>query len=245
MNNLQNKFFLLLILIHFIGLPISVNAQTKFEGDFLFKWNSSLVSNTEYPLLCHVKNETSGNKLAIEILDDLRSKGVKKSILFDPADSTWTMLISINNLKMGTSVKRGAIFRDRKKEPSIKIKRLNINKKINGYTCREIVLESNAFMTSIWITNQFSFETETLFSLLAHCGVLENLKSECDWQTWSPGKGMILRVDSKNKKTNELISLNISEIKTHKVDDFVFSKEGYKISIIPEGQNCGVVKETE
>jgi hypothetical protein len=52
---------------------------------------------------------------------------------------------------------------------------------------------------------------------------------------------MILEVNSVAKHTNTSYSIKISEIKQGVVLNDYFDTSNFKISEIPEGQNCGVV----
>ena len=61
-----------------------------------------------------------------------------------------------------------------------------------------------------------------------------------DWYKFNKINGMILEVTSKNKSTGESYTMSISEIKTGVINNTFFSINGFLISDIPEGQNCGV-----
>ena len=72
--------------------------------------------------------------------------------------------------------------------------------------------------------------------------VNDNLRKG-DWYLWHAVKGMILEVNSKNKDTGELYNMKISNIVPGFFDEKYFDINGFKISEIPEGQNCGVPME--
>jgi hypothetical protein len=64
-----------------------------------------------------------------------------------------------------------------------------------------------------------------------------------DWYFSTKVKGMILKLTSLNKKTNETYTLLVSEIKPGDLKPKFFDTTEFRISEIPEGQNCGVQSE--
>jgi len=64
-----------------------------------------------------------------------------------------------------------------------------------------------------------------------------------DWFRADVIPGMILQVISTNKPTHESYTLTVSGIKPGIINQKFFSTSGFRISDIPEGQNCGVAVE--
>ena len=73
--------------------------------------------------------------------------------------------------------------------------------------------------------------------------VVSEFMRKGDWFYWHNDKGMILEVISRNKESGENYSMTISDIKKDVVNEKAFDMIGFKISEIPEGQNCGVKME--
>ena len=91
-NNLLVLFFLLLYQNTF--------AQQPFRGSFLMSFSFSTKENMP-PLLWNV----DGDKIAIEIQDTMKRKGVTRRILFNAADSTWLMCMEFNDVKQATRMR--------------------------------------------------------------------------------------------------------------------------------------------
>ena len=66
-----------------------------------------------------------------------------------------------------------------------------------------------------------------------------------DWFLFETKKQMILEVTSKSKLTGDAYTLQITDIHPEEINPHFFETNGFRISDIPEGQNCGVVLKEE
>ena len=64
-----------------------------------------------------------------------------------------------------------------------------------------------------------------------------------DWYLAKNINGMILEVTSRKKSTGETYMMYLTNIKAGEINSRLFDISGYRISDIPEGQNCGAVME--
>ncbi len=216
-----------------------LSAQNSFHGNFLMSFRSAAGSDQDAALLWNIQSALDGGKMAMEILDDMKIKGVTKRVLFNPADSTWTMTMEYVNSKVGTRIHAAAMFRATMKVQKIKMKTSGGRRIIDGYRCKKIILESDDYLSEVWLTDQFTFDLCYISKLVTHCGLMSDYVRHGDWFNWKNTKGMILEVTSTKKKTGESYTMNISEVKAVEVSQAFFNTSGFKISEIPEGQNCG------
>ena len=77
--------------------------------------------------------------MVLQVQDNMLKKGVNKRVLFKPADSTWTMTISFNNVKQGTRIHGAAMFRDTAKHKPVKFTNTSEKKILEGYICNKII----------------------------------------------------------------------------------------------------------
>ena len=232
-----------IILCVLIACFFDTTGQDIFHGSFLMSFKSSSNENTEAPMLWNIESVAAGGKMGLEIQDEMLIKGVSKRVIFNPADSTWTMLLSLNSVKQGTMVRRAAMYREEETKKITKVLNTEEKRIINGYKCRKTIVESKAYIAELWITDKVKFDLCRIYKLLAHCGMVSEFMRKGDWFYWHNDKGMILEVLSRNKESGENYSMTISDIKKDVVNEKAFDMIGFKISEIPEGQNCGVKME--
>ena len=201
------------------------------------------VENPQDSLLWNINSLSAGGVMAMEMQDSMRRKGVSKRVLFNPKDSTWTMLLSFNNVKQGSRVHRADMFRDRADSINFKVIYTKQKKAVEGFICKKIIIESSRYISELWITKNLSFDLTFIYKLLNHCGMMGEIVRKGDWYKWNDFKGMILEVKSTKKSNGETYTLRISQIKRGVIDPALFTTTGFRISEIPEGQNCGPIKE--
>ena len=188
-------------------------------------------------------NVDSG-KVMMEIQDEMYKKGVSKRVLFTPADSTWTMIMHLNNVKEAVRVHANAMFRDTMKQQKINVKTTSEKRIIAGYTCKKIIIESDSSVDEAWITPEINFNLSKIYKLLCHCGLMGEFAEKGSWYLMKKPKGMVLEVTSKRKDNGAAYTMNISDIKPGIISKKLFDLKAFKFSDIPEGQSCGaMVKE--
>jgi len=214
--------------------------QQAFRGSFMMSFTFSPEQTKKSDSLWW--NIDQG-KMALEIQDEMKKKGVSKRVLFDPADSTWTMGLEFSKVKQGTRIHAASMFKDSTEENKIRVKSSGKKRIIAGHTCHEVLTQSDTYSSVIWVTDDFNFNLCRLYKMLAHCGMMGSQVGKGDWFLWKQKKGMILEVVSRKNSSGESCTLTITQLKEGVINSSFFSFAGYKISDIPEGQHCGPVAE--
>ncbi len=192
-------------------------------------------------MLCTSTSKNEGSKLAMFIQDNQVKKGVIKRLIFNPADSTWLMLMAINKIKQGTLVHKASMFRDSLFTNNLRLIKTKNKKTIEGYNCIKYIINDDKYSTELWVAKSLNYNVSKMYSLLRHCGMISDFSKTGNWYKKNEIEGMILEVNSVDKHTNTSYSIKISEIKQGVVLNDYFDTSNFKISEIPEGQNCGVV----
>lgn len=218
-------------------------AQQVFSGSFLMSVKSPSMNSDDPPMLWNIERASSGEKMAMELQDEMRKKGVSKRVVFNPGDSTWTMLMSFNNVKQGSRIHRSEMYRQLPEEKKIKTTLTKEKRKIEGYDCKRLVVESKNYKADLWFTEELKFNVCRIYKLLSHCAMMNDVFRRGDWFYSQIAKGMIVEVTSLKKSTGEYYTLNITEIKPGVIDPLLFTTKDFRISDIPEGQNCALPAE--
>jgi len=230
----------LIALLIFAFYVFTAHAQEVFRGSFVMSFEfPSSQGKSEPPFLWNI----DGSKMAMEIQDEMKNKGVSKRVLFDPADSSWVMSISYNKVKQATRIHAAAMFRDSITHELPVVKKTRLTKMISGYPCRLYKMESSLYSAECWFTGAIEFDIGNICKLLQHCGMMSAMVGKGDWFYREQKKGMILEVKSTSKKSGESYTMLISSLEQNAVNPALFSLDGFKISEIPEGQNCAPILE--
>ena len=160
----------------FLLLYQNIFAQQRFRGSFLMSFSFSTKENMP-PLLWNV----DGDKIAIEIQDTMKRKGVTRRILFNALDSTWLMCMEFNDVKQAT----------RMRTKNMAGKEINYNKKYlkslqtkitaGNYTAEKMVYTTKQSTDTLAITRQLNFDLPKYYTLLCHCGLINISLREGKW----------------------------------------------------------------
>lgn len=225
------KLFFVLVLVDVCNCAY---AQQTFRGSFLMSFAFSTKENMP-PLLWNV----DGNKIAIEIQDTMKRKGVTRRILFNALDSTWTMCMEFNDVKQGTRMRtKNMVGKEVSFKPS-QLKKLNTTSSSGSYVADKMVFETKAAIDTLAITQQVNFDLPKHYALLSHCGLINISLRKGNWYNIKKSKGMVTYVKSVDGKSNNSYTVSITNIKPGNINPALFSTKGFKISDIPEGQSCG------
>ena len=221
---------------------LTAKCQTQFQGSFLMKF-STTYANTEdlYSLTWTIDRSFNSERMAMEIEDEMKKRGVNKKVIYNFSDSSWTMAMSIKDIKQGTKMGAKMMYKDSCKSKEIKIKRFKNNEIISGKEFKKIIIQKDEYDTELWITNQYNYDISKMYELLLHNGLMNPILKKGKWYEYHIKKGMIVKVKTINKTTGENYSFTIENIKQGAINQSIFDLRGYKISVIEEGQNCGVV----
>jgi hypothetical protein len=240
-GNISSGVYLLVFILMY---SVKISAQKPFQGSFLMSFKIA-ENNKDYPMVWHIEDKLSGGKIAMEVQDEMISKGVSRRILYNQSDSTWTMLIEFNAVKQGTRIGVKNLYTDTSMHKNISIRKTKEVKNIEGYACSKFIAESKDYTADMWITKQINFDLVHLYKLLAHCGMLSNHVKKGEWYKSKNFKGMVMKVTSTKKSTGENYTMEIKNIIPGKLNETFFDLKGFRISNIPEGQSCGVAIEDE
>ncbi len=216
-----------------------LHGQQTFNGSFLMTFTLSEPITDNPPMLWNIESAANGGRMAMELQDDMIKKGVSKRVLFNPKDSTWTMLMSFNNVKQGARIHRADMFREKKGSAKFSVTTAQTKRIIEGYHCVKVITESKNYRAEIWITKELKFDVCRIYKLLNHCSMINDIVRKGDWFN-SNLYGMILEVTSTNKSTGQSYSMSISSLKLNEITSSLFTTKDFRISDIPEGQNCGI-----
>ena len=236
---MKKKLLLITLLICFSGI---LSGQNPFFGSFVMSFKVA-ESTRDEPLLWIIEPVADGGKMALEIQDEMKNKGVSKRVLFNPADSTWTMMIEFNKIKQGSRIHAAMMYHDTVKRNELKRKITKERRNIGGYRCKKIIIESEKFIADVWVTDQVKFDLCNVYRLLSHCGMMSEFVRKGDWYFSKNLNEMIMEVTSIKKSTGELYTMSILMMKPGDTNESFFTTDGFKIADIPEGLNCGVVME--
>lgn len=120
-----------------------------------------------------------------------------------------------------------------------KVTPTQLTKKISGYNCKKVIIESKLYKTELWITEQLNFKIGNVYRIIEHCGMMGSYIPKGDWSLWNIKKGMILYLSTLNKTTGESYTVNFTQIKPGATDNKMFNLNNFIIAEIPEGQHCG------
>ena len=209
-------------------------AQQVFRGSFLMSFAFSTKENMP-PLLWNVE----GEKIAIEIQDTMKQKGVTRRILFNAKDSTWTMCMEFNDVKQGTRMRTKKMAGKEVAFKPAQLKSLQTFEIIDIYTATSMVYKTPTVTDSLAVIQEYNFDLPKYYTMLSHCGLVNISLRKGNWYNNKKNKGMIVRAKSIDKKTNTHYTVTITKIKQGDINPALFSTKGYKITDIPEGQSCG------
>lgn len=234
--------FLSLFLVFSLNI---VFAQSLFSGSFFMSFIAADGSDKAYPLFWQIQSGSDGGRMMLEIQDEMKKKGVSKRVLFNSSDSTWTMLMEYVNSKIGTRIHAAAMYRDSARQQKIFVKKSGSRRVIEGYRCKKIILESAEYIAEAWTTDQLHFDLCYIYQLLTHCGLMNEYVRSGDWFNWKDSKGMILEVTSTKKSTEQSYTMRLSKLSPGDFNPLYFNTNGFILSEIPEGQNCGIPVEAK
>ena len=121
------------LLIFAVSIPAFVEGQTYFNGSFLMDFKTSMDTEKDFPMIWNIERELDGGRMVLEIQDEMQKMGVSKRVLFNPKDSTWTMMMQYNKVKQGTRIHAAKMFNDSIKPKSFEINNTKEKRIISGY----------------------------------------------------------------------------------------------------------------
>ncbi|CAN5688365.1 hypothetical protein BH11BAC1_BH11BAC1_18790 [soil metagenome] len=231
-------FRFLLVLLMAVSHAGNAQRALPFRGSFLMSFSEGNASQKKaWPFHC----TTDVTKTAIEIKDEMNTKGVNKRIIYNLLDSSWLMLLSYNNVKQATRINATAMFSDKMIVPKVKILLTGETKMIDGNSTKKYIIESETDSAVAWIAAGMNFDIGNLYKMLAHCGMMNSYVDDGTWYYAKKIRGMVLEVTSYSKTNGTSYSMFVTGIQPNEIIVPYFDLAGYKITDIPPGENCGQV----
>lgn len=195
-----------------------------FVGSVDMKISTNNASdNHEMPTMTYYSN---GEKLAIKMNID-QGKGMQKEMrmIFDPKEKTMTTLEATSKMAMVMKIPdlTGHIDEDSLKMKNVKVEKTNETKDIEGFKCRKIILTSDDGVYEFWITKEIK---GTLAGLMGQMG--GNNKNPFG-DSMKSMKGFVLEAKLQNTDSNDIVTMNFTNIKLGQPDAALFSTDGYKV----------------
>ncbi len=177
----------------------------------------------------------NGDKIAFKPEMD---GGQSTLMIFDSETKTMTTLLDRDGEKSGMTMKMPKVMLndDSKNDDDLdfKVTPTNESKKILGYECKKILIESKDYTGHAWITDEVDLKLEKAFNF-----VDAQKKSKNTVHTFGDIKGFPLETLTKNKKKDESYEMKVTDLKLGSVDESVFNTAGYNITDMSNFMNMG------
>ncbi|MBL0342395.1 MAG: DUF4412 domain-containing protein [Bacteroidetes bacterium] len=172
-----------------------------------------------------MKVMSKGTKVVIQ--PQFSAEQGKMSIIVDQSTKKQYMLMDGNGQKMAMKMDMTDFDKatDQAKDPKITITKET--KVIDSYKCTKVITETDENICDMWLTQDVGLSYSDLYKMVAPgkgpqgggAGIpaLKNVK------------GFPIQMIVKDKKKDETVTVNIRNISKAKVDEKVFSLEGYQV----------------
>ncbi|HKR05862.1 MAG TPA: DUF4412 domain-containing protein [Bacteroidia bacterium] len=208
-----------------------VNAQT-FEGSYLMH-----IENANQKNAADMQVAYKGDKSSMEMLT--APNAGKFRTIFDNKEKTMTILVEkdgTNKMAMVRKMQDASEVPGNKEGKDAKITVTDETKKIEGYTCKKVIAESDESTSEMWVTDELGLTYADMFGMMRNGrGPASNMST--NMQNYKDVKGIPLEMNIRNKvKPDESMVITIKNIKKGNVDASLFDISGYKVM---DMQNMG------
>ncbi len=148
-------------------------------------------------------------------------------IIVDHAAKKQYMLMDGNGQKMAMVMEMTDIEKaiEQSKDPKITITKET--KVIDGYKCTKVITETDESVSEMWLTEDLGLNYGDLYKMVSSNKSPQG--SNYNIPAMKNVKGFPVQMVMTDKKKNETVTVNIKNISKAKVDDKVFSLEGYQM----------------
>lgn len=218
-------------IIALITTTAFVYAQS-FEGSYLMH-----IENANKKNAADMQITYKGDKSSMEMLT--APNAGKFRTIFDNKEKTMTILVEkdgTNKMAMVRKMPDASEVQGSKEGKEAKITVTNETKKIEGYTCKKVIAESNESTTEMWVTDELGLTYADMFGMMNSArGPASN--ASANMQNYKDVKGIPLEMNIRNKvKPDESTLITIKNIKKGGVEASLFDISGYKVM---DMQNMG------
>lgn len=207
----------------------SAVAMAQFEGSYVLKMERPEAKNEKQGM--EMKFTVKGDKATMEFLNPEMSKNIKKNIM-DRKAKTMIMLMDNegNKMAMKKALKDFKVEGNDAEKP--KITETGKTKVIDGYTCRQVLIENSESNTEVWVTSELPL---TMTDVLGYASAARSPRGgDTGMKELYLDKGISLETTVIRKKDNDKTVMHIKEIKKFSVPDSQFSTEGYQVMEMPQ-----------
>ncbi|MEP7168074.1 MAG: DUF4412 domain-containing protein [Bacteroidota bacterium] len=210
---------LCLAIIALITTTAAVRSQS-FEGSYLMH-----IETAQKKSIAEMQISIKGDKSCMEMIT-APNEGKFRTI-FDKKEKTMTILVDkdgTNKMAMVRKMPDATEYSGKEgKEPQITV--TTETKKIEGYTCKKVIAESDESTTEMWVTDELGLTYSDMFGMMSSArGPASNV------QNYKDVKGMPLEMNikSKNKPDGDTV-ITLKNIKKGDMDASLFDTTGYQV----------------
>lgn len=201
--------------------------SAQFEGGYTMTLSGDKMKEP-IDMVINVK----GNLSTLE-MPQMKSNGWVKSIT-NKTDQTMIMLMDNkgNKTAMKQKVKDPVEMINKNSKEEAKVTKTGETKTIEGYKCEKWIVETSEAKSEMWVTNELGI---TMVDML---GFMSGRNAAAYAKNFPKGiekmEGISLETNVTQTKNGEKSKIVIHDIKKQKVDDAIFSTEGYQMMDMPE-----------
>lgn len=206
----------------FLTLIFALTALSVSAQDISFNVQITTPKKAE-PMT--IKVATSGSKMVMQ--PQMGPQGAMR-IIVDNAAKTQFLLMENNGQKMAMQVDAYDPATATSKVQNPKVTVTKETKTIDGMVCTKVIAETEENISTLWVTRDAGLSYQDLAK------VINSSRGTPGSREMLPAlegvSGFPIEIVSKNKAKDEPVVMNIKNISRGKVDQALFSMDGYKVS---------------
>lgn len=195
------------------------NGKPKKDGAGDIKWFIRDYEVAMLPLL-EVEGEQQEARMIIN-----RKKGTM-TVLTESNGSKTGMIMEMNTISSSLD---NSDWEEEVSDMQVDIQR-NVRRTVNGYPCYKVKVWDDEFESESWVTESIPLSIQDLFGFMSMQG-----KDNPYEEKFGHLKGMAVQTKSTNKKTGEVDTMDLKNVKAGNPDPSMFSTDGYQLMALPSG----------
>lgn len=205
-----------------LSLALIISSGLLAAQDLSFNLSVLTAKNPE-PIL--MKVSISGSKMAMEP-QNMGTPG-SMTILVDQATGKQYMLMNSNGQKMAMAVNMNSMEKAAAAVKDPKVTVTKETKTIEGYKCTKVITETDDQKADLWMTQDVGMQYADFYKMMNSAkGPQGSVAKVPDLKNV---KGFPIEIVSTDKKKAETVTLKIKNISKAKIDQKLFSMEGYQV----------------
>lgn len=159
------------------------------------------------------------------------TEGETSRIIMDRKTGQMTMLTTDKKgKKSGIKMKMpkiviGEELQEEIDNQNVKITVTNEKKTIEGFTCTKVLMDGDDYNTVAWVTNEKNISLYDIFNFLSISKKDNNSKND----QYAGLSGLALEAISRDKKTGEIVTTKVKNLKVGSVSSSAFSTAGFEV----------------